>query len=89
MNISGILVYAQLERLELVRTALRSMPGVEVHATTTEGRMVVTLELPGDAEMASAMTALSRAPGVLSASLVYAHCEDFDEPSLPDQEKPS
>jgi len=55
------------------------MTGVEVHAVTSEGHLVVTIERPTDGEMTGAFDAINRLPGVLSAALVYHHDEPVDE----------
>jgi nitrate reductase NapD len=81
LNITGILVAAQPGQAEPLRERLTAMPGVEVHAVTPEGRMVVTVERAADAEMTAAFDDISRLPGVLSAALVYHHDEALvDEP---------
>lgn len=79
MNITGILVSAQPDQAEALRERLTAMTGVEVHAVTPEGRMVVTVERPTDAEMTGAFDAINRLPGLLSAALVYHHDEDLVE----------
>ena len=44
MNISGVLVHTHPEQAESVREQLVEIPGVEVHAISPEGRIVVTVE---------------------------------------------
>jgi len=44
IEVCGVLVHARPERVGDVRGVLASMPGVEVHGVTDEGRMVITLE---------------------------------------------
>lgn len=79
MNITGILVSAHPGQTDALRAQLAAMPGVEVHAVTPEGRMVVTVEQTTDGEMTGAFDAINRLPGVLSAALVYHHDEPVDE----------
>jgi nitrate reductase NapD len=79
VNITGILVSAQPRQTERLREQLAAMAGVEVHAVSPEGRMVVTVERPTDAEMTAAFDAINRLPGLLSAALVYHHDEDLVE----------
>ena len=79
MNITGILVSAHPGQTETLREQLTAMTGVEVHAVTPEGHMVVTVERPTDGEMTGAFDAIHRLPGVLSAALVYHHDEPVDE----------
>ncbi len=82
MNIAGILVHAAPGRVDAVRTRLTEMPGVEVHATTDEGRLVVTLEEDDDDHAAERVLSFHRIEGVLSAALVY----HYFEPDPDDQE---
>lgn len=79
MNITGILVSAHPGQTETLREQLTSIAGVEVHAVSPEGRMVVTVERPTDGEMTGAFDAINQLPGVLSAALVYHHDEPVDE----------
>ncbi len=79
MNICGVLVRARPERLGEVARALEAMPGVEVHATTTDGRIVVTLERDGRAGVADALSEMHNVEGVLTAALVYEHSETGTE----------
>lgn len=70
MNISGVVVYTQPERSKSVESRLCTIPGVEVHAITDDGRMVVTIEneMP---ETIETVTSLHDIEGVLSASMIY------------------
>jgi nitrate reductase NapD len=47
------------------------MPGVEVHAATSDGRMIVTTEDWDETTAADKVFAIDRLDGVLSAALVY------------------
>jgi nitrate reductase NapD len=75
VNITGVLVAARPGETGALRAHLAAIPGVEVHAVTPEGRMVVTVERATDAEMTGALDAINRLPDVLSAALVYHHDE--------------
>lgn len=79
MNITGIVVHARPGRSAGIRRALGEIPGVEVHATTPEGRMVVTVEQDGDQAARAAMDAIARTEGVLSLALVYHHDEEVTD----------
>ncbi|HYH37504.1 MAG TPA: chaperone NapD [Azospirillum sp.] len=77
-NICGVLVHAVPERLEAARRGLLALPGVEIHQEVADGRLVVTVE---DADGVPASLTLSQFPaieGVVSAALVYHHCETDD-----------
>jgi nitrate reductase NapD len=80
MNISGVIVHARPERTHEVRAALERLPGVEVHAVTDNGRLVVTVEEYGASDGRANME-LHNIDGVLSAAMIYHHCEDEFESS--------
>jgi nitrate reductase NapD len=86
INISGLLVHARPDKAQAVRARLRGIPGVEVHAVSPEGRLVVTLENASDRDMADTFERVQALPDVLSASLIYHHSEDTEEPSSSAQE---
>ncbi|MBE0594035.1 MAG: chaperone NapD [Gemmatimonadales bacterium] len=81
MNITGLVVYASSERSDSVRSALEAIAGVEVHAVTPEGRMVVTVERSDDGAATEALEAVARVDGVLSTALVYHHDEMLNDES--------
>lgn len=78
MHISGVLVHAQPGESARLRALLCATPGVEVHAVSPEGRLVVTIELDDDARLPDTFNAISALPGVLAAALVYSHTEEID-----------
>jgi nitrate reductase NapD len=51
------------------------MPGARVHGSSSNGKLVVTLEAGSTDEMLSRISAIQRLDGVLSAALVY-QCAD-------------
>ncbi len=79
VNITGIIVYARPDRSGAVRGALASIGGVEVHAVTPEGRMVVTVEPFDDRAATETFDAIAKIDGVLSTALVYHHDEALTE----------
>lgn len=81
VNITGIVVSPRPGRVDEVRDALAAMRGVEVHAVSPEGRMVVTVEQPDDHAATAALDAIAKVDGVLATALVYHHDEAPDEPN--------
>lgn len=75
MNISGIVVHASPDKIETVRAQLEKIPGVEVHAASAEGKMVVTIEKPDDREITDLFDEIGKTSGVLSTAMVYHHFE--------------
>ena len=86
MNISSLLIHAQPERAEQVHAQLEQLPGVEVHAATADGRLIVTLEKSDDREMTRAFDQLGAIPGVLATTLVYHHSETLENESPANKE---
>lgn len=72
-NVCGVLVHARPERLELVQADLAALPGVEIHAATAEGRLVVTVEDAAGQWASATITRFNDIEGVLSVALVYHH----------------
>ncbi|HEB56057.1 MAG TPA: glutamate synthase [Gammaproteobacteria bacterium] len=79
MNISGVLVYARPEQVEAVTTQLVKIPGVEVHASSPQGRLVLTIEAAHAGQMADTLVACQNVANVLSAAMIYHHDEELDE----------
>lgn len=71
MHVAGVLLRARPEAVAAVHGALVRMPGVEVHATTGDGRMVVTVESAGAGAAADVFSALHDVDGVVGVALVY------------------
>lgn len=75
MNISSVLVNARPEHSGQVQQGLLALSGVEVHAITEEGRMVVTIEADSERALAHLYEAINQQPGVLSTAMVYHQYE--------------
>ena len=79
MDISSLLIHTQPERAEQVHAQLEQLPGVEVHAATADGRLIVTLEKSDDREMTQAFDQLGAIPGVHATTLVYHYSETLND----------
>lgn len=79
MNISGVLVRSRPELVDRVVAALCRLDGVEVHAQTASGKIVVTLEREDAGAAMDTVTAFHDIQGLLSASLIYEQTDDFCE----------
>lgn len=80
MNVIGILVHTTPEAVTAVSTALAAMPGVDVHAATDDGRLVVTATDVGTLFASDSLMAMNQIAGVIGTSLVYHASEDDDLP---------
>ncbi len=65
MNISSAIVHAQPGHAEVVRRALAAIAGVEIHAVSDEGKLIITIESPGDRETADTFEAISQMDHVM------------------------
>ena len=75
LHIASVVVQCRPLRLAAVTRALSALPGAVVHATSAEGKAVVTLEAASSHDITAAVARLQQLDGVLSASLVY-QCAD-------------
>jgi nitrate reductase NapD len=79
MNITGVIVRAWPEHLAAVQAQLRDQPGVEIHAVTADGRLVVTVEDANDRQLADRIMNFNDMQGVLSAAMIYHHYDSDQE----------
>lgn len=80
INISSVILGVSPLDAPDVGSHLAAIAGVEVHAVADDGRMIVTIETDTESNTTKTFEAISRLPGVLSASLVYHQYEtDPDE----------
>lgn len=76
MNISSAILHVAPSRLEEARAALLALSGLEIHAETPEGKMVVVLEDDDLESAANKYVALHGVPGVASVAMVYQYSDD-------------
>ena len=77
-NLCGVLVHAILGQVGQVRHQLESLDGVEVHETTKDGRLVVTVESDNRRYVADTISSLHEIDGVLSASMVFQFNDEIE-----------
>ena len=75
MHIAGVLVRTNPEHVSSVRSGLTAIDGLEVHATTENGQLIVTIEGQQRQHIADSLLQLNSLPHVLAASLVYEQSE--------------
>jgi len=79
VNICGVLIHARRENADNVSGVLAGLPGVEVHASPGDGRLVVTVEGQTFGAMADTVSAIQNVGGVLSTSIVYHYSDDHHQ----------
>ena len=82
MNISSAIVYAKpLHEARLLRQ-LKELPGVEIHANTDDGRIIVTLECDNDVQAVDLYKTIEHLPGALSVAMIFQQTEPNPEQEL-------
>lgn len=82
MNISSVIVIPHPDHIEAVRLRLQEIDGVELHAVSPEGKMIVTVEADDDRTTTGTYEYISQLDGVLSASMVYHQYEPNPETGI-------
>ena len=82
MNISSVIVFARPDAGEAVRERLHALEGVEVHASTPDGRHVVTMEANDTGAATRTFEAIEHTEDVLSVALVYQRTETDPEKEI-------
>lgn len=65
-----------------LRQRLGEMDGVEVHATTDDGKMIVTIESESDRSAVDCYETMERLDGVLSIAMIFQQTESHPEQEL-------
>lgn len=81
LNISSAIVYARPGQAPSLSTSLSQVPGVEIHASTDDGKLVITIESENDRSAIDTYEAIERMDGVMSIAMIFQQTE-----SNPDQE---
>ena len=74
-------MYAKSEHDQALRILLSQVPGVEVHASTDDAKMIITIETESDRTAVNLYEDIERMEGVLSVAMIFQQTE-----SHPDQE---
>jgi len=75
LHIAGIVVFARPNAVDAITSQIRAIPCATVHATSPDGKLVVTLETDSTKRTLDYIDALRALPGVGDVALVYQHAE--------------
>lgn len=78
LHIASLVVHAAPRRLDAVHALIAAMAEACIHASSTNGKLVVTLEALSSDAMTAAVSGIQRIDGVLSAALVYQCADSLD-----------
>lgn len=82
MNISSAIVHARPGAAERLQARLSALEGVEVHAASAEGKLIVTIENESDQGTVEMFERIQKLDDVMAASMVYHHSESDPEGEL-------
>lgn len=74
-SICGVLIHARGDKQAQVELQLSQMPGVELHGSNAQGKLVVTVESEDRFYVADTLAEFKNIDGVLCASMIY-QCSD-------------
>mgnify|MGYP002621544578 CR=1 FL=1 len=75
INVCGVLVFARPEHTAAVRRELEKEDGVEIHAVTEDGRLIVTIEKEDQQQTGDLLNKMQTLKHVISASMIYQYYE--------------
>ena len=73
MNLASLALRIQPERRAAAEAALTALPGVECHAMSDDGKLIVTVEETPQSSVAETLIAVHGVPEVLAVTLAYEH----------------
>lgn len=71
LHIASLIVHTRPEALAQTRTWLLAHPGVEIHAESAQGKLVVVMESEQTRDILDLIDATLEQTGVVNAALVY------------------
>ncbi len=81
MNISSIVVHARPQESAALQGRLADLPGVDVHAATDDGRIIITIEDTLASVPSETLMNVQNMQGVLSAAMVYNYSDEQVSPT--------
>ena len=75
-NLCSVLVHAKADMIDQVKQQLEAIEGVEVHASTDDGRLIVTVEDELRKHVGDRIMSFYELDGVLSASMIYQYSDN-------------
>ena len=75
MHISSIVVHVDPAAATHARAQIDALPGLQTHAASDDGKLVVTIEAPSEGESMQLMNNVNALPGVLAVAMVFHQCE--------------
>ena len=80
MNVSGILISCPPTRVKATSDEVELRPWAQVHSSSPEGRLIVTIEAVDTSQSMERLKELQGLPEVTSAEMIVYCCEDEPRP---------
>ncbi|MBV7314097.1 chaperone NapD [Shewanella sp. NIFS-20-20] len=80
-HITSLVVHASASELANLQTQICALQGAELHATSPEGKLIVTLEASRQQPILDNVEIINSLPGVLSSSLIYHQVDNLEQQS--------
>ncbi|NCF09315.1 MAG: glutamate synthase [Gammaproteobacteria bacterium] len=78
MNLASLVVHTLPSDSEQIAGQLLGLPGVEIHANTDDGRLVVTVDNDTPQVTADTLQAIHETRGVISAAITFQYSDDSE-----------
>lgn len=75
MTICSLVVYARPENMDAIENKISTLEGVEVHAKSEDGKLVISIDHPDRVHCSETIMGLHNVPGVINTALVYEYFE--------------
>jgi nitrate reductase NapAB chaperone NapD len=75
-HIASMVVQCLPEKLDATSAALSAIDGLEVPERNEKGKLVVLIEVVGEANLMSRISEIQSTPGVISANLAYHQIDE-------------
>ena len=78
-HIASMVIQCLPDKLAATAAAIESIPNLEVPERDERGKLIVLIEVDGEAELMERISKIESTPGVISATLAYHQIDDEKE----------
>jgi len=79
VHISSLVVHCRVDAVVSVIAAINAMPDAEVPQHSAQGKLVVLLETPAEANIMERISEIEHLPGVINTALAYHQIDNDSE----------
>lgn len=82
MTICSLVVFSKPENSAVISETLKKVEGVEIHAVSDTGKMVVSIDHPDRTHCSESIMQMHNVEGVLNVALIYEYHEDSESTQM-------